>query len=374
MKITRVDVTDPKSRNAFIRLPFDLYKDCPQWVPPFIGDMHLVMDKQKHPFYRHSDAAFFIATSEKQVLGRIAVLFNRNYGEYHHTKTAFFYFFDTVDDIQVASGLFDHAITWSREKGLDMIYGPRGFIRSNCVGMLVRGFEFMPAMNMNYNFSYYQTLMEQMGFSKETDYLSGFATRENYKIPDKVLQMAEKIKSKGNFWVKTFDNRQEMLDMIPQVEILHEEAFKNNPAYYPSTKEEFDMLARGLLQIANPDLIKVIMHQDEIAGFLLAFPNINKAIQRCKGKVYPFGWIDLLWEKNRTDIIDLNGVGLMPKFQGMGANILLYAELAKTIIEHKNIMQAEFVQADERNFRSKSDSENMGVTWHKCHRTYEKHI
>lgn len=374
MKITKIDVGDRKSRNTFIRFPFDLYKDCPQWVPPFIGDMHLVMDKQRHPFYQHSDASFFVAESEKQVLGRISILYNRNYNKYHQTKTAFFYYFDTVDDTQVASALFDHAITWAREHGLDMIYGPRGFIRSNCVGMLVRGFEYMPAMNMNYNYPYYQNLMEHMGFTKETDYLSGFATRENYKIPDKVLEMAEKIKSKGNFWVKTFKSNQEMLVMIPQVDVLHEEAFKHNPAFYPSTKAEFDMLARGLIQIANPDLIKVIMHEHEIAGFLLAFPNINKAIQRCKGKVYPFGWIDLLREKNRTDIIDLNGVGLMPKYQGMGANILLYAELAKTILEHGNIMQAEFVQADERNFRSKSDSENMGVTWHKCHRTYEKHI
>jgi len=373
--ITRkIDVRTSKDRNAFIKFPFDLYQNCPQWVPPFVSDMHLVMNKQKHPFYEHSDAAFFIAESEKDVLGRIAVLHNRNYTDYHKIKTAFFYYFDVIDDLQVASGLFEQAIQWARSKGLDMIYGPRGFIRSNCVGMLIRGFEFMPAMNMNYNYPYYQNLMEKMGFTKETDYLSGFATRDNYKIPDKVMEMAEKIKSKRNFWVKTFSNKQEMLSLIPEVDILHEEAFKNNPAYYPSTKAEFDMLARGLIQIANPDLIKVIMHQDEIAGFLLAFPNINKAIQHCKGKVFPFGWIELLLEKKRTDLIDLNGVGLMPKFQGMGANILLYTELAKTILENKNIKQAEFVQADERNFRSKSDSENMGVTWHKCHRTYEKQI
>ena len=374
MNVRKIDVNYKKDRDAFIKFPFSLYKDCPQWVPPFISDMHLVMNKEKHPFYEHSDAAFFIAERGKEVLGRIAVLYNRNYNKYHNIKTAFFYYFDTIDDLQVAEGLFEHAIEWAREQGLDLIYGPRGFIRSNCVGMLVRGFDFMPSVNMNYNYPYYQTLMEKMGFTKETDYLSGFATRENYKIPDKVIEMAEKIKSKGKFWVKTFKSKQEMLELIPQVDVLHEEAFKNNPAFYPSTKPEFDMLARGLIQIANPEMIKVIMHEDEIAGFLLAFPNINKAIKRCNGRIFPFGWIDLLLEKHRTDTIDLNGVGLMPKFQGMGANILLYSELAKTLMENKNLKQAEFVQADERNFRSKSDSENMGVSWHKCHRTYEKHI
>ena len=374
MMIRRIDVNNPKDRDAFIKFPFSLYKNCPQWVPPFISDMHLVMNKEKHPFYEHSDAAFFIAERGKDVLGRIAVLHNRNYNNYHNIKTAFFYYFETINDLKVAEGLFDHAITWAREQGLDVIYGPRGFIRSNCVGMLIRGFEYMPSVNMNYNYPYYQTLMDQMGFTKETDYLSGFATRENYKIPDKVIEMAEKIKSKGKFWVKTFKNKQEMLVLIPEVDLLHEEAFKNNPAFYPSTKAEFEMLARGLIQIADPEMIKVIMHEDEIAGFLLAFPNINKAIQRCNGKIFPFGWIDLLMEKKRTDTIDLNGVGLMPKFQGMGANILLYAELAKTLMENKNLKQAEFVQADERNFRSKSDSESMGVTWHKCHRAYEKHI
>ncbi len=116
------------------------------------------------------------------------------------------------------------------------------------------------------------------------------------------------------------------------------------------------------------------MYEKEIAGFILAFPNVSKAVQRSKGRIYPFGWIDLLQEKKRTNVIDLNGVGILPKYQGLGANMLLYVELARTLLSHDQFEQAEFVQADIRNFRSKSDSENMGVTWHKCHRTYEKHI
>ncbi len=370
--ITReIDVLSVKDRNAFIRFPFRLYKNCEQWVPPFISDMHRVMNKERHPFYQHSEAAFFVTENANEVVGRIAVLQNKNYCEYHNTKTAFFY---TINDLNVATSLFEHAIEWAKNRELNLIYGPRGFIRSNCVGMLTKGFEYLPAVNMNYNYAYYQDLMEAMGFETETDYLSGFAIRENYVIPPRVMEMAEKVKKRSNFWVKTFKSTKEMKDMIEVVEEIHTEAFEHNLAYYPSTKEEFDMLARGLIQIANPDMIKVIMRENEIAGFLLAFPNINKAIQRCKGKVFPFGWWDLLQEKKRTSVIDLNGVGLLPKYQGLGANILLYVELAKTLMANPNIQQAEFVQADVRNFRSKSDAESMGVTWHKNHRAYEKHI
>ncbi len=102
--------------------------------------------------------------------------------------------------------------------------------------MLVKGFEYLPAMGIAYNHAYYPKLMEQLGFDTETDYLSGFATRTNYQLPARVEEMAEKILKRGKFWVKTFTSKSEMQDMIPIVDKIHTEAFENNPAYYPSTK------------------------------------------------------------------------------------------------------------------------------------------
>ena len=133
------------------------------------------------------------------------------------------------------------------------------------------------------------------------------------------------------------------------------------------------MLVKNILAIADPALLKVVMKGDEMAGFIIAYPDISRALQRTKGRIYPFGWIDLLLEKKRTRVIDINGVGLLPQYQGLGNNTLLYVEIEKTLLE-RGSKSAEIIQVDERNFRSKSDMENMGVIFNKTHRVYRKPI
>lgn len=372
MQIRPIDSNICRDRQRFIMLPFSLYERTPQWVPPFTSDMELLFDRDKHPFYRHSDAQFLIAEREGQVVGRLAVLHHRPYCEYHQENIAFFYYFESIDDQEVTSGLFRAAEDWARQQGCDTIYGPRGFVRSNCIGQLVEGFEHLPATGMIYNFPYYERLITSAGFQKESDHFSGVMVK-GHRLPDRVHQIAERVGQRGNFWIKTFKDTKEMESWIPKVDIVHHEAFKDNPAYYPSTKEEFEMLAKDIIAIADPRLIKIVMKGDEIAGFLLATPNIVKAIQRTRGSVYPLGWIDLLLEKKRTKVIDVDAVGLMPKYQGLGNNAFLYVEIEKTLIEW-GVKKAEIIQVDERNFRSKSDMETMGVTWNKLHRTFKKSI
>lgn len=374
MHIREINASSFHDRNKFIQFPFHLYKENKQWVPPFISDMHFVMNKQEYPFYRHSDGAFFVCESDKEILGRIAVLQNTNYCKFHNMRTAFFYFFETINDLQVSNALFDAAADWAKKRNLIQIYGPRGFSRVGCTGLLTKGFEYLPAMNITYNFDYYPTLMEKMEFEPETDYLSGYLTRETFQTPQRVVEMAEKIAKRSDLWVKTFHNKSEMKKMIPEVDAIHSAAFENNPAYYPSTKEEFELIANGIMQLADPGLIKMIMKGNEVAGFIIAYHDLSKALQRTKGRTAPFGWIEFLKEKKQTNVVDLNGVGILPKFQGTGANILLYYELMRTLMAYKQFDRAEFIQVDVRNFKSKSDSETMGVNWHKCHRTYQMDI
>ncbi|TLN24713.1 GNAT family N-acetyltransferase [bacterium] len=372
MQIRPIDTDICRDRRRFILFPFSLYYQDPYWVPPFISDMRLLFERGKHPFYRHSDAQFLVAESEGQVVGRLAVLKNRPYCEYHKEEIAFFYYFEAIDDQDVANGLFKAAEDWARQQGCATIYGPRGFQRANCIGQLVEGFDLPPATGMIYNPPYYERLFTKAGFHKETDHYSGMMTRDQH-LPDRVHEIAERVKQRGNFWVKTFTGVEEMTAMIPMVNIVHHEAFKDNPGYYPSNDEEFEMLAKDIIAIADPKLIKVVMKGNDIAGFIIATPNIVKAIRRTRGSIYPFGWIDLMREKKRTRIIDINGVGLLPKYQGLGNNALLYVEIEKTLRE-RDAEKAEIIQVDERNFRSKSDMETMGVIWNKTHRTFKKSI
>lgn len=153
MQIRKIDTRNRDDARQFIDLPYRLYRKSPYWVPPLRSEMELVLDRDKHPFYQHSEADFFVAESEGQVVGRIAALHNHNYCAHHHEQTGFLYYFDAADDQQAANGLFDAAVGWARERGLDLLLAGKGIIRSNGAGLLVEGFDdpYMP-IGILYNY------------------------------------------------------------------------------------------------------------------------------------------------------------------------------------------------------------------------------
>ncbi len=373
MQIRIIDTDNRKDRSKFIRFPFSLYMGNEYWVPPLISDMELVLDRKRHPFFLHSEADFLVAEDNHKILGRMAIIHNRNYCAAHQEQTAFFYHLDFMDDPEVVDALFNTAINWARERGLKKLMGPRGMVRSSGIGMLREGFNYLPPVGQNYNYPYYNSHLERLGFEKETDHYTSLITRETH-LPSRMFEAAERIKQRGEFWVKTFTNRREMLAMIPEVDRVHHEAFQNNPGFYPSTPEEFDLIARSMIAIADPKYIKLIMRGDEIAGFILTYANISRGLQRARGRLFPLGWYYILRDKASSPIIDGNGVGLLPKYQGMGANILLYTELDKTLRSQEHLQQMYLVQVDERNFKSQSDVETIGGNRCICHRTYRLSI
>ena len=164
MELIQVDTSSRTQVRQFLRLPFDLYRDVPQWVPPLAPDARRMLDRRRHPFYRHSDAAFFMAVDGEAAVGRLAVLNNAEYNVFNHERTAFFYLFDCVNDIEIAVALFDAASAWARACGLGRMIGPRGFSVFDGLGLLVRGFEHRPAFGLPYNPPYYPSLVEAAGF------------------------------------------------------------------------------------------------------------------------------------------------------------------------------------------------------------------
>src|SRR5512136_491748 len=127
VKVDKVDISSKAQVTEFVDFHFNLYKSCPQWVPPFKEDIRTMMNPNKHPFYEHSEADFFIARRDGQVVGRIAALQNKPFNKYHGTRQSVFYLFDSVDDQEVATALFDRVSEWAHQRGLNKIVGPKGF-------------------------------------------------------------------------------------------------------------------------------------------------------------------------------------------------------------------------------------------------------
>ena len=164
--IEKIDTKDRKKVNEFVQFQYDLYKGTPQFCPPFVNDIKLMLNRKKHPFFEHSLADFFLARDEKgKVVGRIAAMENKPFNEYHKVKKCQFYLFDVVDDQEVADKLFEAVFNWAHEHGLNEVVGPKGFSAFDGYGILIEGFEHHQMMTMmNYNFPYYQKLVESLGF------------------------------------------------------------------------------------------------------------------------------------------------------------------------------------------------------------------
>ncbi len=371
MRIRQIDTSSSQDVRCFIQMPFDLYRRSPQWVPPLWPAMRAALDRKRFPFYRRSQAEFWVAEREGRAVGRIAALDNRLYNEYHRSQTAFFYYFDAVDDQQVADALFDAALSWARRRGLNRMVGPRGLLRFDAHGVLVDGFEHRASVGVPYNFAYYDRLIRNAGFDKELDYFSGHLTAD-YDLPERMYQIADKVKQRRGFWIKTFQDKQEMWSFVPQAHQIYLEAFKDVPGYYPILEEEMRLLFERVISITWPDLVKLVMKDDRAIGFIISYPDVAAAVQRCRGRMWPLGWLDVLRERRRTRWITFNGVGLLPEYQGMGANAVLYTELARTLRSYGRFEHGDYVQVAETNLPSLGDAQTMGFPMYKTHRTYDK--
>ena len=164
MRIIQIDPHIRSQANRFLALPWRIYQGIRQWVPPLTGDARRMLNLRRHPFYRHSQAAFFLAEDDGQAVGRLAVLDNHNYNRFTQTRTGFFYLFECIDDARAGASLFEAGLDWARSNGLDRIYGPKGFTALDGMGLLVRGFEHRPALGIPYNPPYYPALVEAAGF------------------------------------------------------------------------------------------------------------------------------------------------------------------------------------------------------------------
>lgn len=369
-----VDTHNKAQVERFVRIPYRLYANHPQWVPPLLIDARMYLNKEKHPYFEHSEADFFIATRDGEAVGRIAALENKSFNKYHQTRQAQFYFFECIDDLEVATTLFERVFDWARKRNLDRIVGPKGMGPLDGYGIQVEGFEHRQMMTMmNYNYPYYPRLVEALGFAKEVDFVSCYVNTQAFNIPERVHRIAERAVARGTLGVKRFSSKKELRAWANKIGKAYNNAFVNNWEYYPLSDNEIKFVLDNILVVADPRLIKVITHGDDVVGFLFGFPDVSAALQRAKGHLFPFGLIDLLLEMRRTRWIAMNGEGILPKFHGHGGNALLYSEMAKTLTEYK-FLHADLTQVAETAVQMRRDLENLGGKAYKNHRVYHKSI
>ncbi len=324
-QIEIIPVTGAGKLREFIRLPWKIYRGDRYWVPPLILDQKKLLDKKKHPFFLHSTADFFLARRNGEYVGRIAAILNNNHNKFHHEKIAFFGFFESSNDPEVAQALLETAAQWAREKGMNVLRGPASYSTNETCGLLVEGFDSSPAILMAYNPRYYVDLIEGAGFKKAMDLYAWWMTKEG-GINHKILRVGEKVLQEQGLVLRNIDLKN-FWGEVKLIKRIYNDAWSNNWGFVPMTDEEFEFLAKDLKPVVNPHLVMIVEKEGEAVGFSLSLPDLNRALKKINGRLLPFGIFKVMYHARKIHTVRVLTLGVVRRLQTVsGIGAALYME------------------------------------------------
>ena len=280
---------------TFIRLPWDLYRDDPQWVPPLVSMQRDFLDKNKGPFFEFGQAEYFLARRNGRVVGRISAHVSGMYEQYHDKETGFFGFFESENDPETAHALFEAAAEWVRRQGKIRIHGPLSFGIYDEVGLLVDGFDSPPSMMQTHNPPYYEDLFLSWGLTKTYDWYAYRISRKPGMDAEKLAKMRDAILTRQKCTIQPIERR-EFAKRGPQIKELFNDIWSKNWGHIPLTDRQFRDIFVTLQPLVRPDLESMILDGDDIVAFAVVSPDMNRSVKRFNGK---FGWwqkLQLLWD------------------------------------------------------------------------------
>lgn len=300
----------------FIHLPWDIYRQDPHWVPPLIGDMKKLLDKNRHPFFIHSSADFFLARRNGEYAGRITAILNNNHNRFHNERTGFFGFFESVDDKEVASALLDHAARWARDRGMTELRGPMNYSTNETLGTLIEGFDSSPCIMMPHNPRYYPELIESAGFEKAMDLYAWWLQTER-GLDSKIVRVGKKVLEDESIRVRTIDMKR-FWEEVEVIKSIYNDAWSANWGFVPMTDAEFNHLAGDLKLVVDPRIVLIAEKNGEAVGFSLALPDLNQALKKINGRLFPMGLPLLLYHSRRIPQVRVLALGIAKKLQNWG--------------------------------------------------------
>jgi hypothetical protein len=325
-KLTVRPISSKQDTLSFIRFLWKIYRDFPAWVPPLIMDRKKLMDRAKNPFYKHTDAEFYLAERDGIVVGRIAAIVNHNHNKEHGENIGFFGFFECINDQNVANALFDTVKKYLQEHGVTAMRGPVNPSVNDEIGLLIEGFDLSPAIMMTYNPPYYVALVERYGFKKSKD-LYAYLLDQRTVYTDRFNRAHEVAKQRQKLTFRSFDMKH-FYDEVDRVKEIYNKAWAKNWGAVPMTDEEFDALAADLKPVIVPDLVIFAEKEGKPIGFALSLPDINIALKYNKnGHMLPALYY-LYAKKKEINLVRIIVLGVMPEFLSTGAGAALFYETA----------------------------------------------
>ncbi|CAM4235738.1 N-acetyltransferase [Corallococcus soli] len=325
-------VRGASDRTAFIRLPYALYRDDPNWVPPLEMERKDFLDPKKNPFFDYAEVELFLARRGSDVVGRVAAIKNPRHMEVHGTKEGFFGLFECVNDAGVARGLLDAASAWLKARGIDRLLGPANFSSNQDWGLLVEGFDTPPALMMPYNPTYYLGLLETCGFTKAKD-LWAYELSSSAEPPEKVARIAEKIRQREGVTVRPV-NLKDFPAEVARIKEVYNSAWEKNWGFIPFTEREFDHMAKEMKTIVRPELVLIAEVKGEPVAFSMTLPDANPAFKAANGRLttfgLPIGLMKLVLASRSLKRLRLLTLGIKEGYRRRGLDAILYLDTLRT--------------------------------------------
>ena len=336
MPVTVTRVQNKRAFKEFLHFPLTLYKDMPAFVPPLLMDDADTLDPKKNPAYEFCDAAMYLAFKDGKLAGRVAAIVNRKANaEWNHDQVRFGWF-DFIDDREVSKALLDAVEAFGRERGMTTILGPLGFTDFDPEGMLVEGFEYLSSMALHHNWPYYKDHMEALGYVKDVDWLE-YRIYIGDTIPDKYIRVAKIVEERYGLKLRKITKREvRKTDVGYKLFDLINETYSSLYNFTVLPKKMVDKYVGFYLGVLDLKFVSLVEDKDHnIVGFGVVMPSITRALKKCNGKLFPFGWFHILramywkYEENFEMLL----IGVKPEYQKKGVNSIIFVDIMKHLIE-----------------------------------------
>ncbi|CAN5711814.1 GNAT family N-acetyltransferase [soil metagenome] len=373
MSITIREVKDKKQLKTFIDFPNRLYRDNKCYIPLLQFDEMSTLSRDKNPAFEYCEARYWLALKDDKVVGRIAAILNNAYLEKWKNNYIRFGWIDFENDEQIVKALIGEVEKWAKEKGMSAVHGPMGFTDLDHEGMLVEGFDQLGTLGASYNYPYYPQLIERLGYNKDADWIE-YRIKVPETIPENLEKIASIVKKRYNLELVQAKKAKEILPYASQIFELVNSAYSELYGVIPLTDKQIKYYTKQYFSFIRPDFVPLVVDKNKrLIAFGVTMPSLSIALQKAKGKLFPFGFIHILKAIKRNDMADLYLVAIDKEYQGKGVNAILMYEMNKSYIKN-GIKYVESNPELEDNKKVQSLWDHFDAVQHKRRRCYIKHL
>ena len=365
-----VPVESKSQQKQFLKLPWAIYANDPLWIPPLRQNQKELVGFAKHPFYDFATAQAFLATRDGRPVGRILAIVNPTHNDRYKEKRAFFGFFEAEHDQEIANGLLDAAWQWATEQGMDSLRGPVNPSLNYECGLLVEGFDSSPTFMMTYNPEYYGPMLEQWGLIKSQDLYAFWGHVDMLAGLDKKLEFVI-VEATRRFELKLRRiDRRRFDEEVRTFLHIYNESLGGTWGFTPLSPGEMEHMSNSLKQLIVPEMTSVAEVDGKAIGSVFGLLDYNPRIKKIDGKLFPFGFVRLLWNRKKITRVRMIATNVLPEYQRWGVGLVLMARMVPDVLA-SGVKEAEFSWVLESNNLSRKTLERGGAKRSKTYRIYD---